>query len=499
MTDPSLPSPDDAPRLVAYLELLPCTSVEAAEEMGVSTNTVKGYRERLRKHYDIEFEYDHSSNEHSLAVDLPGLDSDHTQSTRTEELASLRDDLETVDVGEDPDPSDLTDRERYVARELQTGATLDELREDLGERDTVITQHLRNLRREGWRVYIDDSAEHVAIEGDHTLRSSEHRGTRTRKANRWWEQTHNAIQRQWKQLDPTDVSLTAKPGNEDWVTHLTDLHAGDVVRDYAGDIVYETDHIPDVVEYITEQSIALSEKHNATYDTAHLLYGGDLVTNEAIYSGQFEDLDAWLDEQAQVIQDALIEQILTFSEHFDTVNVVGQIGNHGVNRANGTSKHNNADLLVYKALRTFITKSQQHFDRLENVRVKIGEARPYTPIRLRGGEIHGQLRHGQHRKPQAETSARLKEWLSTLLDTINSSWGAFDVAWMGHHHVSGRIPWNGPPILVSGSPKPGGDYVEEIGEKGQSTQPSQIAHCHGVSDDGVTSIWPVDTRNYQHS
>jgi hypothetical protein len=70
---------------------------------------------------------------------------------------------------------------------------------------------------------------------------------------------------------------------------------------------------------------------------------------------------------------------------------------------------------------------------------------------------------------------------------------------MGHHHVSGRIPWNGPPILVSGSPKPGGDYVEEIGEKGQSTQPSQIAHCHGVSDDGVTSIWPVDTRNYQHS
>jgi len=483
-----------------YLDALPQPSFRAwGEATGVAKTTAQSAADRLRDK-GLVTQTDEGEWVRTDAAPDPALDPDAGADADAEDDGAdpTLPDLSDVDAGEDPDPDpdDLTDREAFIARELQTGATVDELADELDERRTVVTQHLRDLKASGWQVYIDETAEHVAIEGDHTLRSSEHKGTRTRKANRWWELSHNKIERRWKQLDPTPVPAIAEDAHEDWVTHITDLHAGDLVRDYAGDIVYETEDIPNVVEYITEQSIALSEKHNATYDTAHLLYGGDMVTNEAIYQGQFEDLDAWLDEQADVIQDALIEQILTFSEYFDSVNVVGQIGNHGVNRANGTSKHNNADLLVYKSLRNFITKSQNHFGEVENVRVKIGEARAYTPVKLRGGKIHGQLRHGQDRKPQAETSARLKEWLSTLLDTINSSWGAFDIAWMGHHHVSGRIPWNGPPIIVSGSPKPGGDYVEKLGVKGASVQPQEIAHCHGVSDDGLTSVWPIDTRHY---
>jgi Mn-dependent DtxR family transcriptional regulator len=487
MTD--TPDLSDAPRLRELLSLLPASTAEVAHEMDVATTTVESYRNRLQETHGVDLQYDRDENvwRRDDSADDAVEETDDGQQWPA---------LDDVDADDDPDPSDLTDREEYIITELQTGATVDELADDLDERESVVTQHLRDLRREGWQVYVDETAGHVAIEGDHTLRSSEHKGTRTRKANQWWELTHNALERQWKSLEPTDVSLIAEPGNEDWVTHMTDLHAGDLVRDYAGDVVYETDEIPRVVEYITEQSIALSKKHNAEYDTAHLLYGGDMVTNEAIYQGQFEDLDAWLDEQADAIQDALVEQIFTFSEHFDAVNVVGQIGNHGVNRANGTSKHNNADLLVYKSLRNFVTKVQDHFGELENVRITIGEARPYTPVKLRGGKIHGHLRHGQDRKPQAETSARLKEWMSTLLDTIESSWGAFDICWMGHHHVSGRIPWNGPPIIVSGSPKPGGDYVEKLGVKGADFGAKEIAHCHGVADDGITSVWPIDTRHF---
>jgi len=487
MTDTTEPDLSDAPRLQELLEQLPASTSEIATAMDVANTTVESYRNRLEEVHGIDLEYDRGANEWYRAGVVDEL---------TETGATDLPDLSDVDQGEDPDPNDLTGREEFVVRELQTGATVEDLAESLEERPTVITQYLRDLKREGWQVYIDETAGNVAIEGEYTLRSSEHKGTRTRKANRWWEATHNAIEREWNGIDSYRVPLVSEDGNEDWVTHITDTHAGDIVRDYAGDVVYKTEDIPDIFQYITKQSIALAEKHNATYDTAHLLYGGDLVTNEAIYEGQFEDLDAWLDEQADVVQDALIQQVYAFSEHFDAVNVVCQIGNHGVNRASGTSKHNNADLLVYKALRNYIGNAQSHHDALQNVRIKIGEARPYTPVRLRGGDIHGQLRHGQHRKPQAETSARLKEWLSTLLDTINSSWGAFDVAWMGHHHVSGRIPWNGPPIIVSGSPKPGGDYVEELGVKGASVQPKEIAHCHGVSDDGLTSVWPIDTRNY---
>ncbi len=488
MMDDGDGTPDLTERQRTALETLPANKHRLADALDLdSPHSAKGYIERLRrKGLEIEYifaedEYRHLGNTEAVL----DADADTAPNISDEPVADA-----------EPDPDNLTDREAYIVGELQTGATVPGLADELDERPSVVTQHLRDLRRQGWRVYRDDSAEHVAIEGEHTLRSSEHKGTRTRKANRWWETRHNALVRQWKAVETTDVAQVAEPGNEDWVTHITDLHAGDLVRDYAGDVVYETDAIAEIVEYITEQSIRLAEKHNATYDTAHLLYGGDMVTNEAIYQGQFEDLDAWLDEQADVVQDALLNQIVTFAEHFDRVNVVGQIGNHGVNRADGTSKHNNADLLVYKAIRNFIGKSQEYWSRLDNVSISVGEARPYTPVRMRGGKIHGQLRHGQHRKPQAETSARLKEWLSTLLDTINSSWGAFDVAWMGHHHVSGRIPWDGPPILVSGSPKPGGDYVEELGEKGAAVTPAEIAHCHGVSDDGITSVWPVDTRNF---
>jgi DNA-binding CsgD family transcriptional regulator len=477
------PSPSDlSERERDVVGLLPATKHDVAETLDISPSTAGDHLRALKVAGVADWERD---GDHYEWFPIGDIDVDATSGEST-----------TADSDDGPDPAALNDREKYIVRQLQQGVALDTLADDLDEREQIVQTYLSDLRERGWRIYHDEDAGLYEIEGDHTLRSSEHIGTRTRKANRWWELSHNALERQWKRLEPTEVALPAAPGNEDWVTHISDLHAGDVVRDYAGDIVYQTDEIPAVVEYITSQSLSLAQKHNADYDTAHLLYGGDMVTNEAIYQGQFEDLDAWLDEQADVVQDALLEQIITFAAHFEVVNVVCQIGNHGVNRANGTSKHNNADLLVYKALRNFITKSQDHWDRLQNVRIKIGEARPYTPVELRGGGLHGHLRHGQDRKPQAETSARLKEWLSTLLDTINSSWGAFDIAWMGHHHVSGNIPWNGPPIIVSGSPKPSDDYVEQLGVKGATTTPREIAHCHGVSDDGITSIWPIDTRHY---
>jgi len=215
-------------------------------------------------------------------------------------------------------------------------------------------------------------------------------------------------------------------------------------------VVYSTDEIPSIVDYITEQSLSLAEKHASTYDAAHLLWGGDMVTNEGIYEGQFEDLDAWLDEQHEILIDPLIRQIKAFAERFPTVQVVCQVGNHGKNRASGTSRQANADLILYKTVRNTVAQLREHAGLLENVSFEIGEARPYRNFAMRGGELRGHLRHGQDRRPQAETSARSNEWKSTLLDHEQ------DVAYMGHYHISGRIPWDGPPIIVSPSPKPAG-------------------------------------------
>lgn len=447
-------------------------------------------RDRVAAHFDV----------------TPGTISDHTRALRQRDLVERTDDgyvyvddtdtdprldrIAAVERGEgDPDPDALTDRERYIVRELQTGTTIDDLADDLGERETIVTQHLRDLKADGWQVYVDESADLVAIEGDHNLRSSEHTGTRTRKANRWWELRHNALVREFKHLSQPEAELSHSAGGEDWILHLTDIHAGDRVRRDDGTVIYATEDVPDVIDYVTTQALNLAETHGRDFDTAHILWGGDFLTNEGIYEGQFEDLDAWLDEQHDTLVAPLLRQLKAFAARFDAVQVVSQVGNHGQHRASGTSRQANADLVLYKTIRNVVAELQKETDILETVRFRIGSAKAYRNFPLRGGALRGHLRHGQHRRPQAETSARKKEWLSTLREH------EFDVAFLGHHHISGRIPWDGPPILATGSPKPSGEFVERIGE-GVAGGRQDMATVCGVSDDGITAVFPVDDRYY---
>jgi hypothetical protein len=481
MSDAPTP-PNLTDRQREILAALPQESLRTwAEAVGLTKSGAESAKNRLNDHEGIDIQLV-DGQWRNTGADDPSQDSADSDST-------LPDLADVAVADEEPSPDDLTDREEYLAHQLATGATLAELADDLEERPSVVTTHLRDLRRQGWQVYIDESADHITIEGDRPLRSSEHTGTRTRKANRWWETRHNELVRQYRALDAPTTDVEATAGNEDWVLHLTDLHAGDRVRAHDGSIVYSTAEVPHIIDYATEKGLALAEKHNATYDCAHLLWGGDFVTNEGIYEGQFEDLDAWLDEQVDTLHDPLLRQIKAFADRFPVVQVVGQIGNHGDMRASGTSRQANADLLVYKSLRNTVAALQEE-GLLQNVRFRVGEARNFRHFPLRGGLLRGHLRHGQDRKPQAETSARLKEWLSTLMDV------EYDVAYLGHHHVSGRIPWDGPPIIVSGSPKPAGEFLERLGECVPSDA-EDIATAHGVSDDGVTGLFPIDTRDYE--
>ena len=469
--------PDLSDRQRELVDLLPASTATVAEALDIAPTTVEDHRNGIKdKGYPLE--YDRSSNrwylegEHDPETDDAGSDESDT---------------------DEPSTDELTERERYIVRQLQTATSKDALAEDLGVIPPVVDTYLNELENKGWKLYHDADAGLYEIEGEHTLRSSEHKGTRTRKANRWWELRHNELVKAWKRIETPTVDLSATAGHEDWVTHLTDLHAGDRVRGYDDSIVHETEDLPPIIDHITRRSIALSEKHGSDYDTAYLLWGGDFVTNEGIYESQFENLDAWLDEQVDILHDPLLRQIKTFADRFENVVIVGQAGNHGDIRANGSSKQANADLLLYKSLRNTVGALAEE-GVCTNVAFKIGRAGTPTPFWLRDGAIHGQLRHGQDRKPQAETSSRKKEWLSTILDSLNFG-QAVDMIWMGHYHVSGRIPWNGPPIFVTASPLPVGEYPRKLGEVSGLNEPD-IATCHGVSDDGVTGVFPIDPRNF---
>jgi len=478
-------------RIVGGGETTPAT----CEAMDVSPRTVRYYREQLREAgIPLTSTDDDPPIWHRADSEPP----DATGDAAAESDEPLAEDWrETPVAADDPSPRDLTERERYIATELQTGASVEELAEDIGTRPTVISQHLRDLRGQGWQVYFDETTEDVVIEGDTALRSSEHTGTRTRKANRWWERRHNELVRQFKGQDAPTAELS-DAGDEDIIIHLTDVHAGDEVHTPDLTNVYNIDTVGRIVRYVTDKALELAEYHGEDYGTCHLCWGGDMVTNEGIYSGQFEDLDAWLDEQAEGVHHPLMEQIYRCSDRFDAVNVVTQVGNHGEMRASGTSRQANADLLVYKGLRNSVADVRRYGEgsAFDNVNFNIGQGRPYVNFPVRGGRLTGHLRHGQDRKPYAQTAASGDDWKTTLLNHD------FDVSLIGHHHVSGRIPWDGPPVVASGSPKPPGHFVDQIAgatslDPRETTR--EIGHVLTVADHGITAEMPIKTHDFEYA
>jgi hypothetical protein len=492
--------PSDVQREI--LREMPATLVDIGEALGLTKSTVEYHVHERLKPNGFAFDIDESSFEWSVAETPAGFDigadADASDAAAEDDNTSGLPDLDETPVADaDPDVSDLTDDERRIARELQTGVdSIDTLADQLDDRPSVITQRLRDLRSRGWHVYVDETAAHIAIEGDATLRSSEHIGTRTRKANRWWERRHNQLVREYKGLPdvPSSVDTERHRDAEDWVVHLTDVHAGDFVRQDDGTVVYEPDLVPDVIDYAARRSLHLADVHGAAYDHAYILLGGDLVTGEGVYEGQLEngDVQAYMDEQIDMLHDPLLRLLDGYHDRFESVTVVCQIGNHGDMRASGTSKRANADLIAYKNLRNTVSALRDRHGEFENLAFKIGEARAYRNFELRGGELRGHLRHGQDRDPQATTSARMKEWLSTLMDHD------FDIAYLGHHHVSGVIPWDGPPIVATGSPKPSGEFVERLGV-GVPSRFQPVATCHGVSDAGLTGLYPIDDRAFERT
>jgi hypothetical protein len=448
----------------------------------------------------IDVEWDRETGNYHSDADPPEPepDSEEDTDTDTDETGAEIDFSDTPVADDDPDPDALTDRQRVIASELQSGATLDELAERVEERRPIIEAHVRDLKRQGWNVYHDDSANRYALADDsHTVRSSEHIGTRTRKANRWWERTHNRLQRNYGALkDVPEIRDDESGTGESIVFELSDLHIGDVIRRPSDNIeVYNTPISVGKAEYAVREAIDFASDRDREYDVGWILFGGDMVTCEAIYEGQWQNLDKFLNAQVDAAADMGLRVVSAFSEYFDTVNIICQAGNHGQIRANGSSKQANADLLFYERLRNIIGVIQEYGDALQNVRQSIGEPGRFYDFTMRNGAINGHLRHGDDDKPQSETRAGSDQWRGRALTHD------FDIAWMGHHHSFGRFTVDDRDVFVTSSPKPPGDYAEKLGVGGAAAMDAEkvirkIAIVHGVNDDGVTDTRSIDTRDY---
>lgn len=371
------------------------------------------------------------------------------------------------------DTAELTERQRELIHHLPADATT--LSKQLGVTESTVKDHIAKLRDRGVRVPYDHENGVYALADQSKVRrvSTKHTGTKTREANNFVTEVERTILRRLEGSE--DLVEPQKPtkGNEDLVLHFTDLHIGDVVEDEYGNEIYNTRIAKQVVQHVTKKTLEFREWLGSEFDTIHVLYGGDMITNENIYDGQAYDIESMLADQMTTAVNVLTRQIKSFASEFETVNVVCQPGNHGKTRASGVSKQANMDLVTYRWIDDRLRESFY-----DNINFQTAEATWYRTFGLRGGKWSGFLTHGQDSLQHADsTAASSRDWRGWLNEFD------FDIAYRGHYHEARREPIQaGPFVYESPSPKPSDEWTSQIGQGSVDTPSKRLATLHGVSD-----------------
>lgn len=378
------------------------------------------------------------------------------------------------------DTSDLTEKQREVIHHLP--ADKHQLSDKLGVATSSVKSRIETLRNNNVSVEYDAARGVYYLPDQPKVRrvSTKHTGTKTREANNFVTEVEKTILRRLKGSPELVKPQEPTAGNEDMVLFLTDLHIGDVVEDEAGNEIYNTDIATKVVEHVTQKTLDLRERMKSVsgIDTLHVLYGGDMITNENIYDGQAFDIESLLADQMTAAVDSLTTQLKSFADCFETVNVVCQPGNHGKTRASGVSKQANMDLVCYRWIDDRLRES--NFD---NIDFTTSEAAWYRTFGLRGGTWTGFVTHGQDAQAHVDaTAASSRDWRGWLNQFD------FDIGYRGHHHESKREPVQGGPFVYeSPSPKPPDEWVDRIGQGSIDGDRKRLATVHGVSDTRPTT------------
>lgn len=385
------------------------------------------------------------------------------------------------------------------------GATYAEIADELNITKSTARDHVSSLRdsedgicsqatRSGEkRIFTMDST--TSHPTNNNPKNSEEKRNKRGKTERLNKYLNGMERRLTDMLDRTkppvaDGGHSLRDQHEDVVIHRTDTHIGDVVTNEFGETVYDTEIAVNREEYVTSQVMELVERQQqagVTFDTAHLLLGGDHVTGEQIYANQQAHIEETLDSQIEIAAETFLEQIQRLADFFPSVQVVCQVGNHGALDAS-YSNGANADRIVYMMLDQAVRRDSG----LDNVTLIRNSSTNFTNFFVRGDKesykrrnkgYKFHLRHGEDSLEHIGTSAGKNRWRGWQIKH------GFDQAYRGHYH-SFRIEaiTGNRNVFMTGSPKPPGGFEERLSEW---TQPT--ATVHGVSDKRPTTfMYPIE-------
>jgi len=134
--------------------------------------------------------------------------------------------------------------------------------------------------------------------------------------------------------------------------HLTDFHAGKVVKNQEGEIIYNEEIFRNRINRLCEQILKLLDNNiskGVPIREAVLLLNGDLCNGENIYLTQAFEQEKAPPAQVMLVVDVLTKLIVALLKRNLPVKIFGIRGNHG-RSAKDTDVASNWDLMVYEIL-----------------------------------------------------------------------------------------------------------------------------------------------------
>ena len=230
---------------------------------------------------------------------------------------------------------------------------------------------------------------------------------------------------------PTPKPDKRKLAPEAAILMLADWQVGKVTPTYSSDVAAER------VKILTRkvQKLVAIQRADHPVKELHIFLLGDLVEGEDIFPGQAHLIDGGLYSQIFQTAEMLAGLVRTLAAEFETVNVVGVIGNHGrMGRFGSVRPESNADAIAYRTA-SMIVANEPRIKWKETFTK--GERHWHEYVSVLGRKwllFHGeQLKGGSFGFPWYSLAKRLSGWALAL------DGGKPDYAAFGHWHTPVRV------------------------------------------------------------
>ena len=136
------------------------------------------------------------------------------------------------------------------------------------------------------------------------------------------------------------------------VIHITDLHAGKIVKNQDGELIYDENIFRKRINRLCEQTLKLLDNNiskGVPINDVVILLTGDLANGEGIYATQAFEQEIAPPKQVMLVVDVLTKLISSLLKRNLPVNIFGVRGNHG-RTGKDTDVASNWDIMIYNIL-----------------------------------------------------------------------------------------------------------------------------------------------------